>query len=359
MSGGSYSDDHIFARRNYTEASGEERDRLSRERKENINRAREDVSEKSKTPRPVTDHSSEIDSKLVRRTITKPAAGIKRVYVVLIDNSGSNEKIASHFRKSSEYLRVNLSLIDPEAQFAFVYFSDHIDRDEYWQAVDFISPNKEGEGILISTLHKIVGANGGDSAEAHECALLQACGFDFGDATERHLIMVSDVTGHGMGMDDDDGCRFQQNWKESVNLVDKTYQTFEFIGCGNSPSVSELQKQFINLCHPELVAQNFINLSYIKEPVYRLGIVLNTLLFLVARDRGIQTLEAFLGRLYEKWLSEPVFGNETDTKAKEAIARFAQFIPLQSSEMINFVARVLSVTLKEAEQLLKQGAYYI
>ncbi len=359
MSSDNYSRRGIYTEKSYAEATGEERDRLSEQRQRQIARAREDVVKKSAAPRPVVDHSFKINPKLVRRTITQPTDGVKRIYVILIDNSGSNRKIADHFRRSSEYLRVNLGLIDPEAQFAFVYFSDHMDRDRYWQAVDFVSPNEDGEGTLISTLDQIVGADGGDAPEAHECALLQACEIDFNQAIERHLIMVSDVTGHDMGMDGDRGCQYQQSWKQSVKLVDKTYQSFELIGCGDNPDVGELQKQFINLCHPELLARNFINLSYIKEPIYRLGIVLNTFLFLVARSRGIQALEAFLARLYEKWLSEPVFKDQTDSKAKEAIARFAQFVPGTPNEVVNLVARVLSVTLKEAEQLIERGAYYI
>ena len=360
MSNSSYSDSPTYSReRDYTTRSGSEREKLERERSDRIKTAREDVAEKAEEPRPVVDHSFKIDHNLVHGSITRPKDGVKRIYVILIDNSGSNERIASHFRKSTEYLRVNLNLIDPEAQFVFVYFSDHCDGERFWQAVDFVSPDEEGEKILISTLHEIYGADGGDAAEAHECALLKACELDFGTADQRHLIMVSDVTGHGMGMDSDRGCRLQQDWQESVRKVDTTYQSFEFIGCGNFPSTGELQKQFINLCHPELLKLNFVNLSHIKESVYRLGIVLNTVLFLIARDRGPQALEAFLGRLYEKWLSEPVFKGETDARAKEAIARFTQFIPWQSQEIIDLLTRVLSITSKEAEQLVNQGAYYL
>jgi hypothetical protein len=357
MSGSSYREDHIYTGNSYTSAgSDEERDSLREEREKRIKTARESVSEKSTKPRSQVNHQEKYDSSLVQKKICQPAAGVKRVYIILIDNSGSNEFIASHFRKSSEYLQVNLNLIDPSAQFVFVYFSDHCDGDRYWQPVNFIFPDDNGEKILISTLNKIVGADGGDAAEAHECALYDACQINFGDAIERHLIMVSDVVGHYMGMDSDTGCCHQQDWKEAVNLVDKTFTSFEFIGCGNRPSVGELQKQFINLCHPELLYQNFINLSYIQESVHRLGIVLNTFLFLVARRRGIQSLEGFLARLYEKWLNDPIFGDQTDSRAKEAIIRFAQFIPGQSSEIIDIMSRVLSITKKEVERLIKQGA---
>jgi len=79
----------------------------------------------------------------------------------------------------------------------------------------------------------------------------------------------------------------------------------------------------------------------------------------VARRRGIQSLEGFLSRLYEKWLTDPVFGNQTDTRAKEAIVRFAQFIPEQSEEIVNLLGRVLSITKAEVEKLIKQGATHI
>lgn len=359
MSGNNYSNDRVYTGRSYAETSGEERIRAASERSKRLDRAREDVTKKATAPRPVADHSHKIDSSKVRDKITRPAAGIKRVYIIDVDNSGSNEMIASHFRKSSEYFRVNVKLIDPEAQFAFVYFSDHMDRERYWQAVDYFSPDEEGEKILLSTINQIEGADGDDLAEAHECVLLENSKFDFGSATERHLIMVSDVAGHGMGMDSDKGCKFQQDWEESVKAVYDKYSTFEFIGCGGNRSVGEIQKQFIKLLHPELVAQNFIDLSNIRESADRLGIVLNTVLFLVARNRGIQSLEAFLGRLYEKWLNEPIFGDKTDSRAKEAIVRFMEFVPGQQDEKIEMITRILSVRREEAEQLLKRGAYYI
>jgi len=253
MSGSSYKESPTYTSPSYTSASSyEERETLREERSKRIESARESVVEKSNRPRPEANHQQKYDSSLVQKEITRPATGIERIYIIFIDNSGSNEAIANHFRKASEYLQVNLNLIDPQAQFAFVYFSDHCDGEKYWQAVNFISPDDQGEKILISTLKHIPGADGGDAAEAHECALFDACQIDFGDATKRHLIMVSDVVGHGMGLNSDSGCR--RDWKESVRLVDKTYTSFEFIGCGDNPNVGELQKQFIDLCHPELLS---------------------------------------------------------------------------------------------------------
>lgn len=361
MSFDNYRDKDTYSSPSYTTAkSSDESERLRRERAARITDARETVTEKASTPRPTANHTSKIDSSKVRKTITSPKPGVEEVYAIPIDNSGSNRQIADHFKKSAAYLRVNLNLINPNAQFVFAYFSDHTDGDRYFQAIDFVSPDDEGELTLISTLHKIYDASGDDAPEAHECVLNQLCDINFGDAKKRHLIMVSDVVGHGMGMEKDyrdNGCPYQQDWHQSLKRVNDTYTTFEFIGCGNNQEVSALQKNFISLYHPELVNLNFIDLSDIQEHVDRMGIVLNTFLFLVARNSGLQSLEAFLARLYEKWLSEPIFGSHTDSRAKEAITRFCKFINISDDEVISMLTRILSIRRDEAETLFKKSRY--
>jgi len=360
MSGGTYDRNETYREESYTSADSDaERRRLLAKREERIKGFRSEIGEKADKPRPTRDVRRDYNAEYVRKAVTQPAPGVKRVYVVLIDNSGSNQKIANHFRNSTNYLRVNLGLVDPEAQYVFVYFSDHCDGDQWWQAVDYISPTLEGEKVMTSTLFHIDDADGGDRPEAHECALLDACGFNFGEVTERHLILISDVTGHGMGMQGDNGCRYQRDWQTSLDNVEKIYQTFEMIGCGDDPDVAELQQQFIAYQHPELLKMNFISLAHIKNSGHRLGIVLNAFLFLVARHRGMQTVEGFLSRLYEKWINDPVFGGDTDRRAKEAILRFAKYVPGQSEETRSMMSRVLVTTPAEIDDLLKQGAVLI
>lgn len=358
MSGSSYDDNKTYSSPSYTSARSEsEKKRLYDDRASRVHEFKSEVASKASTPRPVKEAVQEYNAQLVRNKITHPTKGTKRIYVVLIDNSGSNRQIASHFKKSSNYLRVNLQILDPEAQFVFIYFSDHTDGDAWFQAVDFISANPEGEKILTSTIHEMSDANGYDYPEAHECALKEVCQINFSDVIEKHLILISDVAGHNMGMNcEDRGCPYQQDWRDSLKLVEKTYQTFELIGCGNDEDASEIQKKFINYLHPELLAMNFISLAHIREHQHRLGIVLNSFLLLVARHRGLQGIEGFLSRLYEKWLSDPIFGDNTDRRAKEVILRFSKYIPCSYEEKIEMMTHILVSSSDEVKRLIKQGA---
>lgn len=360
MSGSTYDSHETYRSKSYASAeSDEERERLLNERRLRVEESRSSVGTKSTKPRDIRDARELYDKNLVHKTVTRPAPDVKRVYVILIDNSGSNRKIANHFRNSTNYLRVNLGLLDPEAQFVFAYVSDHCDRNMYWQPIDYLYANEEGERILTSTLFHVEEADGGDAPEAFECTLWDACKLDFGDVKERHLILVTDVVGHGMGLGRDEGCTQQRDWRDTLDLVEKTFTTFEVIGCGDEPHVAKLQEQFIAHAHPENLAMNFISLAYIKEHQHRLGIVLNAFLLLVARHRGLQSLEGFLSRLYEKWIDDPIFGKHTDIRAREAIVRFGKYIPIQSSELAQMMSRVLSISTAEVEELVKQNAVHI
>jgi hypothetical protein len=357
MSGDTYGTRETYGK-SYAEASDDdEREILGARRAERVKGFRSDVGVKSASGhRPHRNPRDEYDPSLVKLAITQPGKGVKRVYLILIDNSGSNRQIARHFKDSSNYLRVNLQWIDPEAQFLFVYFSDHCDGSGWWQAIDWISPTEEGEKILTSSLFEVRDVNGGDAPEAHECALWDAAHLDFGPTVEKkHLILVSDVTGHGMGMDDDGGCSQQRSWRSSLDKVEEVFTTFEVIGCGDNPDVSMLQEQFIKYAHPELLPMNFVSLSYIHNPEYRLGIVLNTFLFLAARHSGMQAIEGFLARLYEKWLDDPLFGGDTDQRAKETILRFAKFVPGTDDEVCQMMSRILVTSVEDIEDILKHS----
>jgi hypothetical protein len=299
--------------------------------------ARSTVTEKKE--KVVRDKSGLYDVDLVKLGFTHPKPGIKRVHIVLTDNSGSNRRIAEHQKESSGYIMANLSIIDPESQLAINYFSDHCDGKNIQQIADFVTPDKEGDKTLFSTTQHIDPAGGGDAPEAIECALWDVCKIDFGDATEKHLYLVTDVVAHGMGLAGDDGCPAQRDWRRSLEEVAKTFTSFSVIGCGDDARVGELQKQFIA---KDRLQYDLIDLSEIRDINYRLGITVNSVLFLIARTRGMQTVELFLGSLYEKWLKEPLFGANTDLAAKEAIRRFAKYLEAPKADIDKMLSKILA-----------------
>lgn len=277
------------------------------------------------------------DANFVRSKITKPKPETKRIHIVIIDNSGSNRVIAAHFRQSSGYFTSVLNSIDPTAQVAFMYYSDHCDGRNINQEIDYVSPDEEGDKIIHSTARNIMPVSGGDAPEAFECALHEVCDKDFGNAEYKHLYLVTDEVAHGMGESGDDGCPFQRNWRESVERVYKTFTTFEVIGCGNS-RISELQAQFLK---PERVPYDFLDLSSIPEESHRKAISGNSLLFLIARKTGLQTVELFLSFLYEKWLGEPIFGKQSDDRAKEMINRFGRYVEADEQKITEILQKVI------------------
>jgi hypothetical protein len=289
--------------------------------------------------KPMRDTSGLFDEKLVKLVITRPARGVKKVHIILVDNSGSNRKIADHLKNSSGYLTGALGLIDPQSQVAFIYFSDHCDGSRIMQEVDFISPDQTGDKILYSTLQRVYPADGGDAPEAIECALWKACQIDFGDAVEKHLYLVTDVVGHGMGLEPDHGCPEQRSWQRSVEKVGETFNSFTIVGCSDDKKVAQLQHQFLA---PDRVAFDLIDLSAIPEHRHRLAISGNALLFLVARHASIQAVEMFLAFLYEKWLTDPIFGANTDLRAQEAIRRFGKYLELPDEEIEKMMKKILA-----------------
>lgn len=335
-SGGDYTSyRESFSRTKSTvSGSAEEKAKGTHERTERINRDKETTGEKKEEKA----RTEKVDSTKVRLGITKPSPTAKRVHIFMVDNSGSNSVIAEGLRKSSGYLSAVHGVIDPDSDFATIFFSDHCDGSRIMQEVDYVSPTPEGDLILLSTISKVAKAGGGDAPEAIECAMKRACELDFGDALSKHLYLVSDEVAHGMGERGDDGCPFQVSWIDELEKVNKVYDTFEVIGCGDVARVAELQKQFLS---PERLAYDFIDLSEIEKPEHRLGITANAMLFLVARKQGIQMVEVFLAGLYEKWLASPVFGTQTEAKAKEQIRRFGKYIEAPEEEIEAMMQRVL------------------
>jgi hypothetical protein len=275
---------------------------------------------------------------LVKLKITRPAPKVKKVYVVLVDNSGSNRVIAQHLRDSSGYLTASMGLIAPEAQIAWVYFSDHCDGPNLMQEVDFVFPDDAGDKTLLSSFSHINPASGGDAPEAIECTMMRACEIDFGKATEKHLILVSDVVAHGMGMREDGGCPDQVSWKDALAKVRKTFTTFEMVGCSPHQEIGDLQRKFFS---EKRVDFDLIDLSNIREAEHRMAITGNALLFLIARHHGLQAVTMFLGILYEKWLKDPIFGKDTDTRARAMIERFCKFLEAEPEKVAELLQTVI------------------
>jgi hypothetical protein len=337
-SGGSYSDYTKKTSRVKAAFTGTDEEKVAalHLRSTRIAELRDTVTEREEPI--IRDTSGLYDPKYVMQTISRPAEGVVRIHDFLFDNSGSNREIAAHLRKSSGYFNSVMNILDPTAQFSTTYFSDHTDGARFEQMIDYIFPNPEGDKVMFSTLRHTQPANGYDAAEAIECALWNACKKDFGKATERHLYLVTDVVGHGMGLASDDGCPYQRDWRDSLKLVAETYKSFNVVGCGDCKRTGELQKKFIA---PERVPFDLIDLSGIEDLRYRLGITGNAILFLVARNTGLQGVEMFLSFLYEKWLEEPLFGANTDMSARQAIQRFAKYIEDPQDQIDKIMEKVL------------------
>lgn len=327
-----------------TATSDEDRAAVEKARADRSRRLESDrrriVEEPHVAPPPKRDEREVYDRSLVRREVKAPDEKAERVHIVLIDNSGSNEKIAKHLKGSSGYLLAVLKAIDPGSRICFVYFSDHRDGKRMWQAVDYVAPDELGDKILHSSIHHVADANGHDAPEAIECALWEACELPFGHVQERHLYLVTDVVAHGMGLHPDEGCPRNRDWRDSLKRVHETFVSFEVVGSGAERDYAELQKKFI--LDKKRLPLDLIDLSGIPTHEHRCGIVGNALLFLIARHQGSQCIEAFLMTLYEKWLKEPIFGANTDMNAREAIRRFGKYVEAPPEEIEKMLAKVFS-----------------
>lgn len=302
-------------------------------RSSRVHEARERVREAPPKPaaRPARDTNETYDSGLIRNKITRPSEHASHVYVLLIDNSGSNRRMAEHLRKTSGYLLAMLRGIDPTAELAICYFSDHCDGEDIRQDVDFVRSTEMGDKILYSTTRHVRGADGGDAPEAIECILWDICEINFAHVPKerRHLTLVTDVVGHGMGLRGDNGCTRGRDWRKSVDRVYETFGTFVVVGCSDQGYVGTLQTKFLR---EERIVFDHIDLSSIHSLEHRLGICGNAFLFLASRAMGNQTAVAFLMTLYEKWLEDPIFGQKTDLAAQEAIERFLKYLEMSDEE---------------------------
>ncbi len=189
-----------------------------------------------------------VDRRLARNKITAPSTTTTDAYVLLVDDSGSNIRIAQALQRASGYMHAVMSAIMRDAGLAIQFFSDHCDGPFMIQEVDWTSPGENGACILQASIDTLHNPGGGDEPEAIECALHIASDYQFGPIPKerRHLILITDQVAHGMGYSGrDDGCPVQRNWGDSLKRVHETYGTFEVITTGEDQKVFDLQKQFI------------------------------------------------------------------------------------------------------------------
>lgn len=361
MSGSSYKEsDRVFTSYSVlsdTSATRGELESFRGDRRERVVRSREALVSSSTAPPPpprvARDVAAVRDPSLVRLALTHPSPAARRAVVVLVDNSGSNREIASHIRNSSGHFAAMARLADAQSETAFIYFSDHCDGEREQQAVDFVPANDKGDRQLFSTLEQIHPASGGDEPEAIECALHAAAEIDFAHVPRenRMLILVSDVVPHGMeGVEKfgvrDDGCPNQRSWRRSMEEVRAAYGEFVFIGSGSSEMWRSLQLKLFEtapgVSDPEEVAVNFIDFSTIRSQAHRNGLVGNAITFVLARRAGRQPVLAFLSALYEKWLANPIFGRDSDGKARDRITNMARL----------YLRKMM--TNEEIEQMLRE-----
>lgn len=318
-----------------------ERRRAEEARRNRLAARRSDIDE-GRISKPAARDASEVyDRAAVKSRITAPPASAKRLHVVLIDNSGSNRRIAEHLKASSGYLLSIFGVVDPESAIAWVYFSDHGDGPGLMQEIDYVTPTEAGDKVMHSTLRHVTPASGGDEPEAIECALWRACDIDFGAVPkdQRFLYLVTDVVAHGMGMSGDEGCPEQRNWRRSVERVGETYGRFMVVGCTTDKKTAKLQAKFLD---PARLEYDLIDLSSIEDVEHRMRITGNALLFLASRQRGTQTVQTFLMTLYEKWLSEPIFGANTDLNAREGVRRFLKYLEIGKAEIAKLEERIFA-----------------
>lgn len=365
--GGSRSYGHDYEA--YRSPSKGDRDLVSKRHAEEIKSLREVVS-KGEVPKVEAfkprDEKKVLEPSMARNKITNPSPQAKRVILALIDNSGSNRTCAAHMRKSSGHFTSFLQSIDPEAEIAFVYFSDHSDRHLESQEIDFIQPSEAGDKILCSSADQIIPANGGDFPEAIECALKGACEVNFAHVKkeDRTLILMTDSIPHGMAgyQERDNGCPHQISWRSSMKSVRETFGSFVLIGSGCDPEIATFQKTMFSVgaesdSKMDLdAALNFIDLSSIQDSIHRNGLVANALLFVIARMNGKQAMQVFLPMLYRKWLSSPLFGGQTDQMAKNRIMDFGPYLRgvMTDTEILDLMKESLVLTDAETQQNRKR-----
>jgi hypothetical protein len=293
--------------------------------------------------KPLAVSAEPIIASLANNVIGVPPKEVEEVHIALIDNSGSNAKIATGMRDRASYMRALFDSLAGNAGFATVFFSDHCDGPRgLFQDVGYTTPGTDGDKVLRASIAQVRSSGGGDAPEAIECALKRAAEFDFGHVPKerRYLYLVSDQVAHGMGYNprDDDGCPNQVHWRHSVEQVHQTFASFQVIASGEDSRIFNLQKQFIAEERWRYDLMDFATGQLTHDE--RCGLVANGLVFLVARNRGAQTVNLFLQTLAEKWLAEPMYGSNTLPRARRQIGDFANYLEITDQERGELMAKI-------------------
>jgi hypothetical protein len=318
------------------------REKTVRAYREIVSKAAEAVTRGTVTKAAATRDTQDLyDPSLADNTMTEPQPGGSHAYVCLIDHSGSNQYTSRHIRTSSGHLTAIARTLAPNCRIGFRFCSDHCDGDREQQSVNFVQPDEMGDKKLFSSMANIQPASGGDFPESIECWLSDAASIPFGSdlpREKRTLILVTDSWPHGLvpapdmsmlGYTNDDGCPKQVYWRDAMQRVRQTYGSFVLIGSGEQPRVAKWQLKLFETA-PDVLSDeaslNFIDLSTIPNQQHRNAIVGNALLFIIARDGGPQTVEMFLYSLYSKWLTNPIYGEETVSRANQQIRNFGKYL---------------------------------
>lgn len=347
MSGGSGGSYKGFTERStrYASSDAHVRKGAEEERGSLLRGARERMAEEAPRERakeaPKADEIP-VELQLANNRIDAPPAEAQELDIFLVDNSGSNRQIAEAIRRASGYIHQNASVLAGTSAFAFQFFSDHCDGDGLFQEAGYTMPGEHGEKVLRASVARIHGAGGGDEPEAIECALLRASKYSFGTSipkAKRHLYLITDQVAHRMGYDGgDDGCPDQVDWKKSLQLAHEAFGTFQVIASGDSRGNFELQKKFLS---EDRLRWDLLNLATGRlTHEERCRLVPNSILFLLARNRGKQTVEMFLMTLYEKWLTNPQYGSETEKRAQLQIGDFSRYLEIEEAEREVLLKRI-------------------
>lgn len=274
---------------------------------------------------------------------TRPDPGAKAIWIIGVDNSGSNKIIAKHMKESSGYICGYLSMIAPQDQVAFVFFSDHCDGEHgLFQEVDFLYSDEKGDAIMCATLDRVSPAGGGDIPEAIECLFKKMAELDLPKSIQKNFVLITDAIAHGMGWSGDEGCPDQVSWSSQLQNLKTKFDNFFVIACGDDEKMEAKQRKFMQDDKNEDF--NFISLINIKDSNQRKKITPTALLFLIARAQGLQNCELFLSALYEKWMvNVSEFGKDAPVKAREAILRFGNYLDMTEEAKTKFFKEVFAL----------------
>lgn len=322
----------------------QEQERAEADRRKNLreSEARTRGEEARSRAKAAEQSQARIDPNLARNTIGLPPKAAKRIYVMVVDDSGSNQAIAKAIKNGAGYIHAALGVLSEDSAIAFLFFSDHFDGANMLQEVDY-TMGPDGDAVLRASMDNINDADGDDLPEAIECALAKINELDFGHIPKkhRHLILVTDVVAHGMGMSAftrDSGCPHQVQWQDVLREVHQNFASFKVVATGNDSRVLKLQEKFIV---PERLRFDLMDMvSGGLSHEERCRLVNNAVLCQIFVTLSPQAAESFFSGLYMKWLAEPQYGSATAERARAQITAFASYLEISDDERKSMLERV-------------------